>query len=84
MLEIRDLNIEFHDHSVPETVVYDFDLSMEEGDIVGIVGESGSGKTMSALALCGLLSRHDMTCAVCLPGMIWKRRERSFLKERSF
>ncbi len=60
MLEIRDLNIEFHDHSVPETVVYDFDLSMEEGDIVGIVGESGSGKTMSALALCGLLARHDM------------------------
>ncbi len=60
MLEIKDLNIEFHDHSVPETVVYDFDLEMEEGDIVGIVGESGSGKTMSALAICGLLSRHDM------------------------
>ncbi len=60
MLQIQDLNIEFHDHSIPETVVYDFDLVMEEGDIVGIVGESGSGKTMSALALCGLLSRHDM------------------------
>ena len=60
MLEIKDLNIEFHDHSKPETVVYDFDLTMEPGDIVGIVGESGSGKTMSALALCGLLSRHDM------------------------
>ncbi len=60
MLEIKDLNIEFHDHSIPETVVYDFDLVMEEGDIVGIVGESGSGKTMSALAVCGLLSRRDM------------------------
>ena len=60
MLEVKDLNIEFHDHSVPETVVYDFDLHLEEGDIVGIVGESGSGKTMSALAICGLLSRHDM------------------------
>lgn len=60
MLEIRDLNIEIHDRSVPETVVYDVDLVMEEGDIVGIVGESGSGKTMSALAVCGLLSRHDM------------------------
>ena len=60
MLEVRDLNIEFHDHSKPETVVYDFDLVMEEGDIVGIVGESGSGKTMSALAICGLLSRRDM------------------------
>jgi len=60
MLEVRDLNIEFHDHSKPETVVYDVDLILEEGDIVGIVGESGSGKTMSALAICGLLSRHDM------------------------
>ena len=38
MLEVKDLNIEFHDHSIPETVVYDFDLVMEEGDIVGIVG----------------------------------------------
>jgi len=60
MLEVKDLNIEFHDHSKPETVVYDFDLVLEEGDIVGIVGESGSGKTMSALAICGLLSRKDM------------------------
>lgn len=60
MLAVEDLNIEFHDHLVPETVVYDFDLQMEEGEIVGLVGESGSGKTMSALAVAGLLSRHDM------------------------
>ena len=60
VLEVKDLNIEFLDHSMPETVVYDFDLSLGEGDIVGIVGESGSGKTMSALAICGLLSRKDM------------------------
>ena len=60
MLEVKDLNIEFHDHSLPETVVYRFNLTMEEGDIVGVVGESGSGKTMSALAICGLLSRRDM------------------------
>ena len=60
ILQVKDLNIEFHDHLIPETVVYDFDLEMGPGEIVGIVGESGSGKTMSALALCGLLSRHDM------------------------
>ena len=45
MLEVVDLNIEFYDHLIPETVVYDFDLHMNPGDIVGIVGESGSGKT---------------------------------------
>ncbi len=60
MLDVTDLNIEFHDHLIPETVVYDFDLHMDMGDIVGIVGESGSGKTMTALAIAGLLSRHDM------------------------
>jgi len=60
ILSVKDLNIEFHDHSIPETVVFDFDLELNKGDIVGIVGESGSGKTMSALAIAGLLSRKDM------------------------
>lgn len=60
MLNVTDLNIEFHDHLIPETVVYDFDLDMNEGEIVGIVGESGSGKSMSAMAIAGLLSRKDM------------------------
>lgn len=60
LLEVKDLNIEFHDHLTPETVVYDFNLSLKEGEIVGIVGESGSGKTMSALAIAGLLNRKDM------------------------
>ncbi len=60
LLEVKDLNIEFHDHLIPETVVYDFDLELREGEIVGLVGESGSGKSMSALAIAGLLSRRDM------------------------
>ncbi|MCR5501882.1 MAG: ABC transporter ATP-binding protein [Lachnospiraceae bacterium] len=60
ILEVTDLNIEFHDHIIPETVVYDFDLTLKKGEIVGLVGESGSGKSMSALAIAGLLSRKDM------------------------
>lgn len=60
ILQVKDLNIEFHDHLIPETVVYDFDLDLKEGEIVGLVGESGSGKSMSALAIAGLLSRKDM------------------------
>lgn len=59
-LEVTDLNIRIFDKDTPDTVVYDFDLSMEEGEIVGLVGESGSGKSMSALAIAGLLNRHDM------------------------
>ena len=60
LLEVKDLNIEFHDHLIPETVVYDFDLELKAGEIVGLLGESGSGKSMSALAIAGLLSRRDM------------------------
>jgi ABC-type dipeptide/oligopeptide/nickel transport system ATPase component len=60
ILSINDLNIEFHDHLIPETVVYDFNLTLYPGEIVGIVGESGSGKSMCALAIAGLLRRQDM------------------------
>ena len=60
LLKIDHLNIEFHDHLLPETVVTDFSMTISEGEIVGLVGESGSGKSMTAMAVCGLLSRHDM------------------------
>ncbi|MCR5301328.1 MAG: ABC transporter ATP-binding protein [Lachnospiraceae bacterium] len=60
MLEVTDLHIEIEDSVIPETVVYDFDISVSAGEIVGIVGESGSGKSMSAHAIAGLLSRKDM------------------------
>ena len=60
LLEVRNLSIEFYDHELPERVVKDFDLILQSGDRIGIVGESGSGKSMSALAIAGLLNRHDM------------------------
>ena len=60
LLEIRNLNIEFHDHDIPERVVNNFNLELSKGEIVGIVGESGSGKSMTAMAVAGLLRRHDM------------------------
>ena len=40
MLDVKDLNIEFHDHLVPETVVHQVSLHMDAGEIVGLVGES--------------------------------------------
>lgn len=60
LLEIKNLNIEFHDHDIPERVVNNFNLELAKGEIVGIVGESGSGKSMTAMAIAGLLRRHDM------------------------
>ncbi|MBO5145951.1 MAG: ABC transporter ATP-binding protein [Lachnospiraceae bacterium] len=60
LLEVKKLSIEFHDHDVPERVVNKLDMELEAGDILGIVGESGSGKSMTAMAIAGLLRRHDM------------------------
>ncbi len=60
LLEVKKLNIQFHDKQRPETVVSNVDLMLQEGEILGIVGESGSGKSMTAHAIAGLLSRHDM------------------------
>lgn len=61
LLEVNNLNIEFYDHDLPERVVSDLNMKLDAGEILGIVGESGSGKSMTAMAIAGLLKRHDMT-----------------------
>ncbi len=61
LLRVENLNIAFHDHDAPERVVNHLDIQLERGGILGIVGESGSGKSMTAMAVAGLLRRHDMT-----------------------
>ena len=60
LLKVEDLNIEFHDHDVPERVVNHLNMELRQREILGIVGESGSGQSMTAMAIAGLLRRHDM------------------------
>ena len=47
MLEIKDLHVQFHtsDHEA----VRGIDLTVQDGEIMGLVGESGSGKTVTAM-----------------------------------
>lgn len=53
MLEIKDLHVQFHtsDHEA----VRGIDLTVQDGEILGLVGESGSGKTVTAMMIAGLL-----------------------------
>ena len=60
LLDVSHLTIEFHDQSQSVMAVRDVSFQMEQGEILGIVGESGSGKSQTALAIAGLLSRHDI------------------------
>jgi len=55
LLEIRNLNVEFRTARGPLKAVEGLDLTLEQGEILGVVGESGSGKSVTMLALMGLI-----------------------------
>ena len=83
LLEVKKLNIEFHDHDVPDHVVKNLDMEIDKGEILGIVGESGSGKSMTAMAIAGLLRRHDMKMEgeILFQGMELLHADRAVLRQ---
>lgn len=56
VLEIKDLAVELYSDKGPLPVIDKVNLSIKEGEIVGIVGESGCGKSMLASAIMNLLN----------------------------
>jgi dipeptide transport system ATP-binding protein len=55
LLEVEDLHVEFPVGGATMHAVEGVDLSLGEGEVLGIVGESGSGKSVTMLALMGLI-----------------------------
>ena len=55
LLSISNLRTQFDTERGVVEAVDDFDLTIEEGETVGLVGESGSGKSVSALSLMQLV-----------------------------
>ena len=55
LLEIRNLVVEFATVAGAFRAVDGIDVSLDEGELLGVVGESGSGKSVTMLALMGLL-----------------------------
>ena len=56
VLVIKDLEVELYSEKGPLPVIDKVNLSIKEGEIVGIVGESGCGKSMLASAIMNLLN----------------------------
>lgn len=52
IIELKNVSISYKD----TVIVKDFNMTMQEGEIISIVGESGSGKTTVIRAILGLLS----------------------------
>ncbi|WP_028537288.1 ABC transporter ATP-binding protein [Paludibacterium yongneupense] len=55
LLEISNLSVQFGSEARPFNAVEGLDLSVDQGEVVGIVGESGSGKSVTMMAMMGLL-----------------------------
>ena len=62
MLEVKDLRIHFHNALPEKNAVDGVSFTVPDGEIIGLVGESGSGKTVTAMAVSGLLTRHQAVC----------------------
>ncbi|HAE43826.1 MAG TPA: ABC transporter ATP-binding protein [Clostridiales bacterium] len=59
LIIIQNLKISFYHENGRIQVVRGFDLSMDNGEIIGILGESGSGKTVSATSILRLEDEAD-------------------------
>ncbi|MEE0097588.1 MAG: ABC transporter ATP-binding protein [Oscillospiraceae bacterium] len=56
ILDIKDLEIQFQTDDGCAKAVNGVNLSLEEGDTLGLVGETGAGKTTTALGIMRLIS----------------------------
>ena len=56
-IELKNITVRYGKN----TVLQNFDLTVEEGQILGIVGPSGCGKTTVVRAICGFLDPQEGT-----------------------
>jgi peptide/nickel transport system ATP-binding protein len=63
VLEVENLQLEYHGRSNIVRSLDGVDLQVMSGEVVGVVGESGSGKSTLASAVGGLLARNSRRIA---------------------
>ena len=61
LLEVKDLQVEFHMRQGTMYAVRGVNFSLRKGEILGLVGESGCGKSVTANTILGLIgkARHE-------------------------
>jgi len=78
LLQISNLRVHFETMDGPVEALHDVNLSVEEGEIMGIVGESGCGKSVTSLTCIGLA-----TCEVDEGSIIFSGDELVFTNDES-
>lgn len=66
LLNIQNLKVNFHTEDGKVRAVNDIDLTIEEGEILGIIGETGCGKTVLGLSIIRLLSENTKVSGIIL------------------
>lgn len=79
LLSIKNLCVRFGTTEKPFLAVDGVDLTVDQGELLGIVGESGSGKSVSMMAMMGLL---DGQGTVTADQMLFDGKELSSLGPR--
>lgn len=57
LIEIKNLNVEFHTERAVTKALNGVNLTIDAGESVGLVGESGAGKTTTALSMLQMLPK---------------------------
>ena len=57
LLEIKDLEVEYHTDEADVHAINGVSLSLNKGETLGLVGETGAGKTTTALSIMRLLPK---------------------------
>ncbi|MGO3345911.1 MAG: ABC transporter ATP-binding protein [Marinomonas sp.] len=70
MVEIKDLNVCFHQKKTNINAVNGVNLTVNKGEVVALLGESGSGKSVTLRALMRLHSEKTTTLSgsICIDG----------------
>jgi peptide/nickel transport system ATP-binding protein len=79
LLDVRGLKASFFIRSGELRVVDGVDLTIDEGEVLGLVGETGSGKSVTAYSIIGLLKRPGKVVA---GEVLWEGRNLLQMQER--